>query len=385
MNIGLLTGMGYRLMRHKLQSILAFPQTKPMSLTVSITQKCNSKCKTCNIWKDPRNRQPNNELTLNEYEKIFKSIGNSVIWYTLSGGEPFLRKDIVDIARLIIKYSAPKIMIIPTNGLLRDRIVSGTESILRILPSGSTLIVNVSLDGIDEKHDEIRGIPGNFNKFLETFAALKELKKTYPHSFELGVHSVVSRFNVENISELFDYVKNNLSPDSYICEIAENREELLNIEDNITPAIDIYEKTIRSLQHEIRESLLHNKGITGLIQAFRLQYYDYVVTEMREKRRIIPCYAGRVSVQISPWGDVWPCCILAYKADMGNLREFELEFNKLWYSEKAIKVRNKVFKGDCYCPVANIHYTNMALTPKAIVGVMDNYLRARIGANNKLK
>ncbi|NSW92498.1 MAG: radical SAM protein [Firmicutes bacterium] len=380
MKISFLTEVGYRLLSYKSQSIFGVPRTKPLSLTVSITQKCNSKCKTCNIWKDPRNKQPNNELAIDEYDKIFESIGRSVIWYTLSGGEPFLRKDIVEIAKLIIKYSAPKVIIIPTNGLLVDRIFRETENILKILPHHSTLIVNISLDGIGENHDEIRGIPGNFKKFLETFAALKELKKTYNHSFELGVHSVVSRFNVENILELFDYVKNNLSPDSYICEIAENREELLNTEDDITPAIDLYEKTIRPLQHELRESLLHNKGITGLIQAFRLKYYDYVITEMREKRRVIPCYAGRVSAQISPWGDVWPCCILAYQADMGNLREFGHDFNRLWYSEKAAKVRNQVFKGDCYCPMANVHYTNMVLTPKAMIGVMKNCLGARVGA-----
>lgn len=377
--VGFISEVGHRLVGYKAQSLLGFPQTRSLSLTVSITQKCNSKCKTCNIWKDPRNDQPSKELTLDEYDKIFKSIGRSVIWYTLSGGEPFLRKDIVEIARSIIKHSAPKVLIIPTNGLLGNRIVRETERILSILPSDATLIVNVSLDGIGERHDEIRGIPGNFPRFLETFNALKELKKTYPHSFELGVHSVVSRFNVENILELFDYVKNHLVPDSYICEIAENREELLNVTDTITPSIDLYEKTIRPLQHEIRESLLHNKGITGLIQAFRLKYYDYVITEMREKRRIIPCHAGRVSAQISPWGDVWPCCILAYKADMGNIRDFDLDLYKLWYSEKATRVRNQVFKGDCYCPMANVHYTNMTLTPKAMMGVIGNYLGARMG------
>ncbi|ADY55208.1 Radical SAM domain protein [Syntrophobotulus glycolicus DSM 8271] len=378
LKIGLISDVGQRLAGYKAQSLLGFPQTRPLSLTVSITQKCNSQCKTCNIWKDPRNAQPSTELTLEEYDKIFRSIGSSIIWYTLSGGEPFLRKDIAEIVSLIIKHSRPKVLIIPTNGLLSKRTVRETERILKMLPANATLIVNLSLDGIGEEHDEIRGIPGNFKRFLETFAALKELKKAYPHSFELGVHSVVSRFNVENILELFDYVKNQLVPDSYICEIAENREELLNVTDSITPSIHLYEKTIRPLQNEIRESLLHHKGITSLIQAFRLKYYDYVITEMREKRRIIPCYAGRVSAQISPWGDVWPCCILAYQADMGNLRDFELDFNKLWYAEKAARVRNQVFKGDCYCPMANVHYTNMTLTPKAMMGVMGNYLGARM-------
>jgi MoaA/NifB/PqqE/SkfB family radical SAM enzyme len=350
----------------------------PLSLTVSITQKCNSRCKTCNIWQERRTPKKQDELSLEEYEQIFKSLGKSVIWYTLSGGEPFLRKDIVQIARLIKRYSDPAILTIPTNAILTSAIVSAVKEMLSFLSPGTTLIVNLSLDGIGDKHDEIRDIPGNFERFLKTYAALKELKKLYRDSFEIGVHSVVSKFNVELLPELFEYAKRELAPDSYICEIAENREELLNVDEDITPAIDVYERTIRFLQQGIRESLLKNRGIPGLIQSFRLKYYDYVVTEMREKRRVIPCYAGQVSAQISPWGDIWPCCILAYKAEMGNLRDFDLDFARFWYSDKARQIRKQVAKGDCYCPMANVHYTNMALTPIAMLNVVKNYIGARL-------
>ncbi|MHB8157059.1 MAG: radical SAM/SPASM domain-containing protein [Desulfocucumaceae bacterium] len=370
------------MLSYKTQSLLGHPQTKPLTLTVSITQNCNSKCLTCNIWKDGRtggDRQ--SELSLEEYERVFRSLGKSVIWYTLSGGEPFLRKDITEIAALIKRYSNPKVINIPTNAILGNRIVQETEKIIKILAPDTSLIVNLSLDGIGEKHDAIRGIKGNYERFISTFNALKELKKFYP-SFELGVHSVVSRYNVENLMELYAFVKENLRPDSFICEIAENREELLNTQDNITPPVDLYENFIRPLQRELKSSLLHNPGITGIIQAFRLKYYDYVIEELREKKRIIPCYAGFVSAQISPWGDVWPCCILAYKAHMGNLREYGLDFEKLWYSQKAIRVRREIYTGSCYCPMANAHYTNMALSPKAMTGVCRNFLGSRLAAKN---
>jgi MoaA/NifB/PqqE/SkfB family radical SAM enzyme len=204
------------------------------------------------------------------------------------------------------------------------------------------------------------------------------LKKQYPAAFEIGIHSVISNFNIANLPALFSFVQDTLKPDSYISEIAENREELLNMKDEIAPPVHRYEEIIRPLQHEIRGTLLHNRGLTGMIQAFRLSYYDYVIRELQEKRRVIPCYAGQVSAQISPWGDVWPCCILAYKADMGNLRNFDLDFNRLWSSKQAMRVRKQVARGDCYCPMANVHYTNMALTPSAMVRVCSNYLRATI-------
>jgi MoaA/NifB/PqqE/SkfB family radical SAM enzyme len=376
LNIKVVPQMAQRLLAYKIESVIGYSRTKPMSITVSVTQKCNSKCKTCNIWKDKRDKR--NELTIDEYERIFKSIGKSVFLCTLSGGEPFLRNDIVEIVGLIKKYLNPPVIIIPSNAILTNRILAMTSKILDITNPDTTLIVNLSLDGIGPEHDEIRGIPGNYERFKETLYALKELKKLYPKSFEIGVHSVVSKFNVDKILELFDYVKSSFNPDSYICEIAENREELLNTDDDITPEINRYEKTIRPLQKEIRESLLHNSGITGIIQAFRLKYYDYVITEMRQKKRIIPCYAGRVSAQISPWGDVWPCCILAYQADMGNLKDFDLNFNKLWRSEKAANIRHRVYKGNCYCPMANVHYTNMVLNMSSMLNVLNNYVRARL-------
>jgi MoaA/NifB/PqqE/SkfB family radical SAM enzyme len=319
---------------------------------------------------------------LDEYERIFKSIGHAVIWYTLSGGEPFLREDIVEIAALIKKYSNPKILIIPTNAILTRSIKKDVEEILKITAPGTTLIVNLSLDGIGADHDQIRGIKGNFERFQETFFEIKELKKSYRDSLEVGVHSVVSRFNVEKILDLFSYVRKTLEPDSYISEIAENREELLNTGDLITPDIGLYEQTIRPLQQELRESLLRNRGLTGMIQAFRLRYYDYVITEMREQRRIIPCHAGQVSAQISPWGDVWPCCILAYRAEMGNLRDFDLDFNRLWHAEKAVQVRQQVKNGDCFCPMANVHYTNMVLSPTAMIDVIRNYMSVRLGRSS---
>lgn len=381
MKVSFLPQVAARMLSYKTQTLMGLPATKPLSLTVSITQKCNSKCLTCNIWKDESVSEGRQELSLDEYDRIFKSLKTSVIWYTLSGGEPFLRKDISEIVALIKKYSNPKVLIIPTNTILGNRIVKETEKILKILSPDTSLIVNLSLDGIGERHDVIRGIKGNFERFMSTFKDLKELKKTYP-SFELGVHSVVSRFNVEDLMELFSFVKNTLHPDSYICEIAENREELLNTEDNIAPPGHLYEKTIRSLQRELKSSLLHNSGITGIIQAFRLKYYDYVVQELREKRRIIPCYAGHVSAHISPWGDVWPCCILAYKAHMGNLRDFDLDFGKFWHSPLAAQIRREVHSGSCYCPMANVHYTNMALSPSAMAGVCRNFFGSRLAAKN---
>ncbi|MBU2406860.1 MAG: 4Fe-4S cluster-binding domain-containing protein, partial [Nanoarchaeota archaeon] len=91
-----------------------FPKVPPLNLTIGLTNTCNSRCLTCNIWK----KSSENDLSLNELDKIFQNIGPTLEWLILSGGEPFLRKDIVEICASAYKYCKPSIIVIPTNGIL---------------------------------------------------------------------------------------------------------------------------------------------------------------------------------------------------------------------------------------------------------------------------
>ena len=115
------------------------------------------------------------------------------------------------------------------------------------------------------------------------------------------------------------------------------------------------------------------KGLARITQAFRYEYYNIASKVLKEKKQVIPCFAGWASAQISPQGDVWPCCIRA--VNYGNLREYEYYFKKVWYSKKAIEDRKKIKKGECYCPLANAHYTNMLCNVKTMLKVLLNLLR----------
>lgn len=361
-----------KVLEYKLFRSVNVPKLMPISMTISVTNQCNSKCKTCNIWKlygdDQRLRDK--ELSLQEIENIFENIKGSVIWFTISGGEPYLRSDLIGICKLIQEYSSPKILIIPTNGLLPHSIHSKTKEILEFSQKTS-VIVNLSLDGVGNIHDDIRGVPKNFEKAMETYRHLRMLKKEYSN-LEIGVHSVVSKFNLNRLLDVYDYVKDKLNPDSYICEIAENRSELFNTKDDIIPDVPSYESTIEELRQRVKKDYLDKSGIPSLIQAFRLEYYNLAVEELKQKRQVIPCYAGFASCQISAYGDVWPCCVLAYDASFGNLREVDYDFKTVWLSERATKVRKMIKAGYCYCPMANVHYTNMLCSMKTMLKVAYN-------------
>jgi MoaA/NifB/PqqE/SkfB family radical SAM enzyme len=190
---------------------------------------------------------------------------------------------------------------------------------------------------------------------MRTYAGLKALKGRYKN-FTLGVHTVISNFNVDEFDNIRSFVLNELKPDNFISEIAEERVELDTVGMGITPPIQKYQPVIERLQEDIR-SAEYDSVIERVTQAFRDNYYDIVKRTLVEKRQIIPCLAGIASAQIAPNGDVWTCCIRA--ESVGNLREHNYDFGSVWRTAKADELRRSIKAGECYCPLANASYTNM--------------------------
>ncbi len=329
----------------------------PANFTLSLLYSCNSRCATCNVYK-----KKVNNLTVEEYDKIFAKVGKAPFWFTLSGGEPFLRKDIAEIVKVIYRRSQPAIINIPTNGSLFRVIPGRVEEMLKACPE-SEIIINLSLDEIGSRHDEIRGFPGNWQRAMETYRQLQELKK-YPN-FTLGIHTVISVFNVKRFPDIYRELIQ-LNPDSYITEIAEERVELGTVGEPITPDKKDYDEAIDFLINEMRKHRL--KGVADIARSFRIEYYQMVKKYLRQQTQIIPCYAGIISCQIAPDGDVWPCCIRA--DSMGNLRENEYDFARVWNSKQAKAIRRSIKNRECACPLANAAYTNLLLHPPSLVKII---------------
>lgn len=334
---------------------IGFPKLMPMNYTVSLLYTCNSRCNTCNIWKKKAKN-----LSVEEYHKIFRRIGRAPYWITFSGGEPFLRTEIVEIVKTIYDLSRPRIINIPTNGLLVSTIVEKTAAIAKACPKAQ-VIINISLDGIENQHDEIRNVPGNYKKAISTFNKLQAL---HLPNLTVGIHTVISKYNVETFPGIANQLLK-LKPDAYITEIAEERVELDTMGMDITPSLISYKSAIDYLIHRIKND--HFEGMNKITMAFRIEYYNLVKRIMRDQTQVIPCYSGVASVQISPEGDVWSCCIKA-KA-MGRLRRNEYNFQKIWYSTEAELERRSIHKKECWCPLANASYTNMLIDVPTLMRV----------------
>jgi hypothetical protein len=209
------------------------------------------------------------------------------------------------------------------------------------------------VDGVGEKHDFIRGVPGNFNKLEQRLEQLLSLRQQL-NNLTIGIHSVVSVFNIGHLEEIITYADQS-GADQFITEIAEPRVELDMVGLPITPSAESYAKAIDRLIVYLESKRF--TGVARIAEALRVEYYKLVKRILEEQDQVIACYAGWVSAHIYADGTVWPCCVRA--DNLGNLRDHNYDFKEIWFGEKIQEVRRSIAAKKCHCPLANASYTNM--------------------------
>ncbi len=328
----------------------------PISIAISLTNRCSSRCKTCNIWKVQKEHPKliRDELTANEWAQILESIGTSTIWFTLTGGEPFLRKDLPDIVSHISRYNQPRYLNIATSAVHPKKSAESVERILRMLPKKTMLTINVSVDEVGRRYDSIRGVPNGFSKVEKSIALFRELKQRYDN-LVLGTNIVLSKYNAKRFEQIYEHISEKLQPDSIVCELGAGREAFFFHDDISIPR----ERCVELLDFLI-EKEGQNTAQARVIRRFRKGYYR-LLKERLFRRKSIRCYAGYASVEISSTGEVWDCSIRA--DSMGSLRDNNYDFRRIWRSEHAQGIRKRIREEKCMCTGANPNYTNLMCNP----------------------
>jgi MoaA/NifB/PqqE/SkfB family radical SAM enzyme len=345
---------------------LGWPRMLPFSIVVSVSYRCNSKCKTCDVW-----RKPNDDMSVDEWRKVFANLGHSPFYLTFTGGEPFLRADLHEMVIAGAELCRPGVITIPTNGLLTKRILDQVDQICGAAPQAK-IGINLSLDGIGEEHDEIRQVPGNWERAMATWDGLKALQRQH-ENLVLSVHTVVSKFNTDRICDIVEGLAF-LAPDSYITEVAEERVELDTVGWDITPSPETYGPIADYLSARARATQTGGKRLARFTQAFRAQYYQLAKRVLQEQTQVIPCQAGWASGHIAPNGDIWTCCIRA--EPVGNLRQTEYDLRPIWFEQvgEMRRLRKSIAAKECACPMANASYANMLLHAPTVARVAKEVL-----------
>lgn len=291
-----------------------------------------------------------------------------------------MREDFDELLFLAFKYGNPRYVTVPTNCLLPDRIQLCLKSLLEKLePMGrsTTLYCNLSVDGIGSRHDELRGVKGNFEKVLKTIDDLREIRARHPE-LKIGIHTVISRFNVKEIGDIYDYFLPLTYIDSITCEIAQRRFELVNTDESIAPS----QEEFRNAVGAIKSRLAKDNRLDRTTKALRLGYYDFVDQWLTANRQPIPCYAGRASCQITSDGKIVACGVRWLEEGlMGDLKEADYNFKEVWFSERAERVRRSIRNYECACPLSNGYYASIPCNPYHAAGT---FLRTlKMGHRNK--
>ena len=331
--------------KFKSQSLAKFVQN-PIYIILFVSDKCWQKCSHCWYsadWK--RENLEKKNLTFDELELISKSI-KRLEFLSITGGDAFLREEIVEIFDVFNKNSKIHRFDTPTSGFDPDRIILKTEQILKKL-DGKPFRVDVSLDGTEEVHNSIRKNKHSYKNAVTTIKELNKLKKKHDN-FDTSIITTISKTNMHEVETMAALVDDLLPTGEWMINIARpatvdgctaSDNELLAYK----KANTILEGNIKNGFHQGDKGHKFGKFLTAKNQV-RREYIDKII---KGKKHGLSCSAGSLIGVIFNDGQVRPCETLP--DTIANIRDFDYDLIKLWQSQKAAEIRKKIIDTKCMC------------------------------------
>jgi MoaA/NifB/PqqE/SkfB family radical SAM enzyme len=270
-----------------------------------------------------------------DWKKVIRSyskIGTSGM--AISGGEPFLNKDLYRIIKEVKKNKM--VCQVTTNGwFIND------ESAIQLISTGIDTIT-ISIDGASsEVHDEIRGIPGSFEKALNAIEVLNQTRRKLKSNVKINVSTVFGKSNYKEALKIKKIVKD-LGADCIgfipVHTIAPNVDKDLSLLD------EVQRNEIMQIIDELIEEGRRDKFIET-----SEKYFNLFKSFFSNKPLPMSCLAGYTTLIVDCYGDIFPCfSFYEMKSSWGNLSEYE-GLEEFW-SSKGIKGFRKEIKScrDCY-------------------------------------
>lgn len=316
-------------------------------LIYHVTYACNAHCPFCLVHNADRNVMGDNELTLEEIDKIASRL-HSFPWLILTGGEPFIRRDLCSIVNIFYRYCKISHVTITTNGMFPDRTRTFVQELFQSRPD-VTVNMAFSIDGIGEKHDAIRATINNYRILMQTIAGMKDLRKLYP-GLSLKAHTVLSRHNFRQFDQIIEEIRK-LGLDAHTFDFVRPTKDNKG-QDLHELAIDEIRKLVPRIQANNRkytgyENLkLHSKLVKGTAMAVLNHNYDLYPAFMTKKTQVIPCQAAKRNLVIDPYGNLGFCELRNW---IGNLRDYDYDAEKLLVTKDARKLRESIYNIECHC------------------------------------
>jgi len=337
----------------------------PILLNILVTSVCDMRCTHC-FFTEELDDRPRKKLQMktDEIVKISETLGGNLGVLILAGGEPFTRKDLPEIARAFYENNKLESIYVMSNGQIQKRIIPDITRMLEECPS-LNITVALGIDGLKDQHEKIRQKPGSWDIAIDTARQLQQIKKEYSR-LDIQTCTCFMNSNQDTIFDWYDFLKFELKPDkvnfNYIRPPSADPVEL---------EIDHsrYAQLAQMIDDDSRHAAIKNNygGDAGFFKAAIDIYMHGLIAKTQETQKAqMKCYAGTAGAVIYDEGTVSSCENLA---PIGNLREYDWDFKRLWVSP-AMKERRKKAADGCFCThESNSYYPSLPFNPGHLIQI----------------
>jgi radical SAM protein with 4Fe4S-binding SPASM domain len=266
----------------------------------------------CNIWQNPTDKAT--ELKASDLRTLPR-----LKFINLTGGEPFVREDLDEIVEECYRHTNR--IVVSTSGWYEDRVIALAKKFPHIG-------IRISIEGLSQKNDELRGRAGGFDKGLRILLALKQMGIK-----DIGFGCTVSNNNSHDMLALYQLSR---SLGLEFATASFHNSYYFHKDDNV---VTNKEEVCNNFETLINWQLKERHPKSWFRAFFNMGLINYI----EGGRRMLPCEAGSANFFIDPSGEVYPCNGLEkkyWKESMGNIHD--ADFMTIWHSEQAEHVRQMV-------------------------------------------
>jgi hypothetical protein len=323
-----------------LAKLFLFQKYKPSYLLFFVTNRCEASCSHCFYWK--KRNTKTKELTLDQITEFAMRCG-PLVQVTLTGGSPDLRQDLSDIAIQFWKYCSPINMTLCSNGNDPEKLFADVHKICQLYPYAA-LTVDISLDGLHEEHDQLRGIDGLFDNVIRSYRLLHNLRSRYPN-LRLGCGLCVSGLNTTTAYATACWAMENLPLDNFTPVLVRG-------EPRASEALQVDSKVFLLIANEVESRLRKGafKGYarySGIINRKDIIQKRLIYSIYNSRKSPIRCSAAYETAVVYPDGSVGVCELR--NEILGYLNDVDMDITAIWRSPQTKKLRVAIKNEKCYC------------------------------------
>lgn len=357
------------------KSALLFRQQRnslPQTLIFFVTSRCNARCDFCLYYDQIENPVAvEKELKISEIEEIASHYGK-LHYLALSGGEPFVRKDLEPLCQAFIDRCGTSVVDIPSNFFYTKTMLETMEPLARKNPN-VMFDLQMSIDHIGKMHDESRKVPNLYREAIKTFQALSEVRAKHPN-LKLKINIVYLDFNRDSIQEIiaelsrvvkYDRIQltypHTLVPSDWDAASSQAKEtkEYIGAAERVgdQPSRDKFDlhslgiRSVKSIYHRLLMKAVSNEENLGAY-----------------------CEAGRNIIVLNEKGDVFPCEPLWQS--IGNLRDHGYDMKAILAGAGYKKFRDeRLGPGKCNCTWSCAIHSSISVQPSFLPEIMSNAVK----------